>query len=857
MRGNNNDYETNSINPSIANNIKNPHLKQNNAGFVVNQPRTTQQEVMMKITEIAKLNKQAMQNFKLGEKDPALRMLMNAEKLCESLKQYWYFKQKELGDMLSNNTVCKAFTTTYNNLGVFHKQSGKTNLAIKYLKQVLEIEQEMNNADNQEQEIASTFVNICSIYSEMGKHDIALTYIKRAVDYLDEAYEHKLHSIIDIKEKRQFIQIVATAFHNAGVEYEFLKNFERCLQYYQKSFGICLQHLGSEHPLSQTFEKSLIGAQRKIDTMTYKIILPTQRKKTKSQNIKGGGTKTQRSDTVQQKLKKINQDISLVSLSPMSMHAHHKGEVYLNRNQGNKSQSQIKRPLPYISQDPRYSNNSNLEIRNLAKNLKNQNFMSERNISRSNQGVYNKDDAGSKDRQEYFSIRDLLEQSRNEIKDEIQQYNSSQLINKAYQIDFPQSNRAQNANNLKNIYKTISQPERQESIRNKQKRGNTNNTLNLMQQNNPDLKSKRKNQQNITLDYFDTNNSNRNQNIQKKPPRPLKLNDDLIAYLPKSQQTKNINKSAITTSNQQYLDIQNIVAENDLNTIVDKDQIKRKRMENIQAINRNKLKSLQDKIGINNNLQIKSQRKQSDITGEIGNVEQGGQEELNKSKRYEIFEDKLRTLSNHEKKFDRKGGNGDQLESMINNLKKDLDLSYQHPRSPSNFISKTDYIKELDPTTIKSLRNAAITQKTLIIKDKVKLIRKQDQLLQLIESKKNSPDVQKNKSIKGLIEETSLLQESMRKQNNYDSCVDNNQILRDSTDYSQPIVLSDARDEIEQMTMINSRARRQKVMEQLKSNNTKPQNTSQQQYFIQPQIQQQQQINPGYLIQHNRDKNQV
>eukprot|EP00347_Sterkiella_histriomuscorum_P011207 403373338 len=702
MRGNNNDYETNSINPSIANNIKNPHLKQNNAGFVVNQPRTTQQEVMMKITEIAKLNKQAMQNFKLGEKDPALRMLMNAEKLCESLKQYWYFKQKELGDMLSNNTVCKAFTTTYNNLGVFHKQSGKTNLAIKYLKQVLEIEQEMNNADNQEQEIASTFVNICSIYSEMGKHDIALTYIKRAVDYLDEAYEYKLHSIIDIKEKRQFIQIVATAFHNAGVEYEFLKNFERCLQYYQKSFGICLQHLGSEHPLSQTFEKSLIGAQRKIDTMPYK-------------NARGGGTKTQRSDTVQQKLKKINQDISLVSLSPMSMHTHHKGEVYLNRNQGNKSQSQIKRPLPYIQQDPRYSNNSNLEIRNLANNLKNQNFMSERNISRSNYGVYNKDDAGSKDRQEYFSIRDLLEQSRNEIKDEIQQYNSSQLINKAYQIDFPQSIRAQNTNNLKNIYKTISQPERQESIRNKQKRGNTNNTLNLMQQNNPDLKSNRRNQQNITLDYIDTNNSNSNQNIQKKPPRPLKLNDDLIAYLPKSQQTRNINNSAITTSNQQYLDIQNLVAENDLNTIVDKDQIKRKRMENIQAINRNKLKSLQDKIGINNNLQIKSQRKQSNITGEIGNVEQGGQEELNKSKRYEIFEDKLRTLRNHEKQLDRKGGNGDQLDSMINNLKKDLDLSYQHPRSPSKFISKTDYIKELDPTTIKSLRNAAISQIEVII----------------------------------------------------------------------------------------------------------------------------------------------
>ena len=104
--------------------------------------------------------------------------------------------------MLQNTTVCKALTTTYNNLGVFYKSQGKTNLAIKYLKQVLEIEQEMTASDTKDSDIASTFVNICSIYSEMGKHDIALTYITKAVSFLEEAYEHKLHSMIDPKEKR-------------------------------------------------------------------------------------------------------------------------------------------------------------------------------------------------------------------------------------------------------------------------------------------------------------------------------------------------------------------------------------------------------------------------------------------------------------------------------------------------------------------------------------------------------------------------------------------------------------------------------------------------------------------------------
>ncbi len=46
---------------------------------------------------------------------------------------------------------------------------------------------------------------------------------------MQEAYEHTLHTYTDPKEKRQFIQIVATAFHNAGVEHEFLENYDSCL----------------------------------------------------------------------------------------------------------------------------------------------------------------------------------------------------------------------------------------------------------------------------------------------------------------------------------------------------------------------------------------------------------------------------------------------------------------------------------------------------------------------------------------------------------------------------------------------------------------------------------------------------
>jgi hypothetical protein len=87
------------------------------------------------------------------------------------------------------------------------------------------------------------------------------------VEFMQEAYDHTLHTYTEPKEKRQFVQIVATAFHNAAVEHEFLQNYDACLNYYQKAFGVTIQHLGSDHPLTQAFEKSLIEARRKIDNI--------------------------------------------------------------------------------------------------------------------------------------------------------------------------------------------------------------------------------------------------------------------------------------------------------------------------------------------------------------------------------------------------------------------------------------------------------------------------------------------------------------------------------------------------------------------------------------------------------------
>jgi len=54
--------------------------------------------------------------------------------------------------------------------------------------------------ESKEEDIASTYVNICTIYSEMGKyfsflipyrHDIALSYIEKSVQHLEQAHDYR------------------------------------------------------------------------------------------------------------------------------------------------------------------------------------------------------------------------------------------------------------------------------------------------------------------------------------------------------------------------------------------------------------------------------------------------------------------------------------------------------------------------------------------------------------------------------------------------------------------------------------------------------------------------------------------
>ena len=147
-----------------------------------------------KVNHIFRLNQVAMGHLRNDQKPSAFRKLLAAEAEIDAFKAWWYEHREQLGDLMVYTDAVRTQTMTYNNLGVYFKMLKKHNQAIKYLKQVLSIEQEMLevNPEVDVTEVCQTNVNICTIYSEMGKHEIALSYVENAVKILDKEYEERI-----------------------------------------------------------------------------------------------------------------------------------------------------------------------------------------------------------------------------------------------------------------------------------------------------------------------------------------------------------------------------------------------------------------------------------------------------------------------------------------------------------------------------------------------------------------------------------------------------------------------------------------------------------------------------------------
>ena len=99
----------------------------------------------------------------------------------------------------------------------------------------------------------------------MRKHEIALHYAEQAVQILDREYEARYPNEMGSETERlKFASVVATAYHNAAVEYEFTGDFSTSLIMYQKAVRVSKIHLGVQHPLTETFESNFESVKERI-----------------------------------------------------------------------------------------------------------------------------------------------------------------------------------------------------------------------------------------------------------------------------------------------------------------------------------------------------------------------------------------------------------------------------------------------------------------------------------------------------------------------------------------------------------------------------------------------------------------
>ncbi|RLN86310.1 hypothetical protein BBJ28_00010349 [Nothophytophthora sp. Chile5] len=160
--------------------------------------------------------------------------------------------------------------TTLNNLACYYRRLGKPHAAMTSLKRALELEKRLENLRN----AADTHLNMCAVLSQLGKHQEALEHAQEALITLQEGFfQGKPASGAtaatdgDTSSSRlDRLSVLCIAYHNIGVEQEFLKDYAESVASYKKGVGVAEQYLGMDHSITTTIRNSYLAAKRTMAT---------------------------------------------------------------------------------------------------------------------------------------------------------------------------------------------------------------------------------------------------------------------------------------------------------------------------------------------------------------------------------------------------------------------------------------------------------------------------------------------------------------------------------------------------------------------------------------------------------------
>jgi tetratricopeptide (TPR) repeat protein len=155
---------------------------------------------------------------------------------------------------------------TFNNLACYYRRQGKLHSALQYLQKALKIESGLTNVQNP----ADTHINACAVLSQLGRHQTALEHAQNALILLQEELLSPPGVVGAAPPQADRIAVLAIAYHNIGVEQEFLKRFEQSVLSYKKGVEVAERYLGAKHAICITLNNSLIAAKKQAAAAAFK-----------------------------------------------------------------------------------------------------------------------------------------------------------------------------------------------------------------------------------------------------------------------------------------------------------------------------------------------------------------------------------------------------------------------------------------------------------------------------------------------------------------------------------------------------------------------------------------------------------
>lgn len=202
----------------------------------------------------------AVYYLKKEDINSALDLLKKSEELCEN---------NELGQAM-----------TFNNMACYYRRIGKMRTALNFLQRALTIESRLQRPETQ----ADTHLNICAVLSQLNKHELALNHAMSAVILLQEMILRKKLDPAGAAEddddegvpmpvngsNKDKVAVLAIAYHNMGVEQEFLRSYPAAILSYKKAVNFAEKNLGAQDGITLNLRSVYENAKNELDMALFK-----------------------------------------------------------------------------------------------------------------------------------------------------------------------------------------------------------------------------------------------------------------------------------------------------------------------------------------------------------------------------------------------------------------------------------------------------------------------------------------------------------------------------------------------------------------------------------------------------------